>query len=118
MKTKNLLWGIASIVLLALIIFAIVKATTGPGKHDDFAVCMTEKGAVMYGTDWCSSCKAQKALFGKSFKYIDYKNCDFNKDLCTQKGIQGYPTWIINDKAYTGKKPLDYLAYQTNCSLT
>lgn len=61
---------------------------------DAFAKCLTDKGFAMYGAVWCSHCTAQKALFGDSFKYIKYVECPDNINLCLDKGVQGYPTWI------------------------
>lgn len=62
---------------------------------DAFAKCLTEKGWVMYGAEWCGHCKVQKALFGDSFKYIKYIECPDNTQLCLDKEISGYPTWKI-----------------------
>lgn len=62
---------------------------------DAFAKCLTEKGWTMYGAEWCSHCKAQKALFGDSFQYIKYVECPDNTELCVAEGINGYPTWKI-----------------------
>lgn len=85
---------------------ALSDATTCPlpknNNYDEFAKCLTEKGAVMYGAEWCTHCKEQKAAFGDSFKYIKYIECPENILLCTDKGINGYPTWIIGTS--TGSK--------------
>ena len=68
-------------------------------NYDEFAKCLTQKGAVMYGAEWCPHCKDQKAAFGDSFKYINYVECPDNTQLCIDKGIQGYPTWIISSSS-------------------
>ena len=68
---------------------------------DSFAKCLTVKGFSMYGAEWCPHCKDQKALFGDSFKYINYVECPQNTNLCLAKGIQGYPTWIIETATST-----------------
>lgn len=60
-----------------------------------FAKCLTDKGWVMYGAAWCSHCKTQKELFGSSFQYIKYVECPDNTQLCLDKGVNGFPTWII-----------------------
>ena len=62
---------------------------------DTFAKCLTEKGWVMYGAEWCVHCKAQKERFGESFQYIKYVECPDNIKLCLNKGVNGYPTWIV-----------------------
>ncbi len=65
---------------------------------DTFAKCLTEKGWVMYGAEWCSHCKDQKALFGDSFQYIKYVECPDNIQLCLDRGVNGYPSWIVEQK--------------------
>ena len=62
---------------------------------DAFAKCLTEKGLVMYGAEWCVHCKEQKALFGNSFQYVKYVECPDNTQLCVAEGINGYPTWKV-----------------------
>lgn len=76
---------------------------------------LSEKGMVLYGAYWCPHCKDQKAAFGDAFKYIDYVECDAkgpnaNPDECVAKKIEGYPTWIYQDKQYSGFQSLDKLA--------
>ena len=95
-KKKHIYFMVAILIVFALG-FWIYHSATSPGKYDDFAKCLTEKGFVMAGTDWCSSCQNQKGLFGKSFKYINFKNCDTNKEWCSSNGIKNYPTWILPD---------------------
>lgn len=62
---------------------------------DAFAKCLTEKGWAMYGAEWCSHCKSQKEMFGDSFQYIKYVECPDNIQFCLDKGINGYPTWLV-----------------------
>ncbi len=64
-------------------------------NKDDFAKCLTEKGWAMYGAEWCAHCKTQKEMFGTSFQYIKYVECPDNIQFCLDKGINGYPTWIV-----------------------
>jgi len=116
MKGKIIAWILAIIVVLVIIYFS-VSYFTRPGNYDEFAKCLTEKEVIMYGTDWCHFCKEQKAMFGKSFKHIDYINCDFNKDACDSAGVSGYPTWVINNENYPGTRSLDYLASVSGCNI-
>lgn len=86
-------------------------------SSESFAKCLTEKGAVMYGTDWCSHCNDQKDDFGDEFEYIDFVDCDVNKQACVEAGVTGYPTWIIDGESYPGRQELNRLASLTGCSL-
>jgi len=87
------------------------------GNYDEFAKCLSEKEVSMYGASWCSHCNNQKKMFGDSFKYVNYIDCPENQDLCNEKGIQGYPTWIINGKQYPGEQTFQKLSELTGCSL-
>jgi len=108
------------IIFYFLFIFIFLAASgcsNKSGKYDDFAKCLTEKDVTMYGTEWCSHCKNQKALFGKSFKHVDYVDCDRNKQECRNNGIEGYPTWVINGEKYPGEMSLEYLGALSGCEL-
>ena len=106
-----------------LIITILVSGCTGdntpapPGDYDEFAQCLTDKGVKMYGTEWCSHCKNQKALFGNSFQYVDYIDCDQDKDACQQAGVKGYPTWVVDGENYPGEQSFSRLASLSGCNL-
>lgn len=114
---------IASVVLIVSASVLLVKSSNTPGKYDDFAKCLTEKGAEFYGAFWCPHCRNQKSLFGKSAEYLNYIECstpDGNSQLsqCTEKGIEGYPTWIFADGSReNGEVSLEKLAEKTGCIL-
>lgn len=117
MKKKSIVYIVIIIGLILFGIYGTIKWITAPGKYDRFARCLTSKGITMYGTDWCPYCKKQKAMFGKSFKYVNYVNCDFEKAKCNAAGVRGYPTWVIEGKKYHGIRSLTELAMLSNCSL-
>ena len=43
-----------------------VTTINSEGGEVSLAQCLTEKEVIMYGTEWCSHCKNQKAMFGES----------------------------------------------------
>ncbi|MFA5934490.1 MAG: protein disulfide isomerase family protein [Candidatus Paceibacterota bacterium] len=101
-KENKIILIVTILVIFSVILFAFVKNTnTVPNKYDEFAKCLTEKGAVMYGAEWCSHCKEQKVVFSDSFKFIKYVECPDNTKLCLDKGVTGYPTWIIGTSTKT-----------------
>lgn len=116
-------------ILLLLVIGFIVSACTGQPKvsYNDFAKCLTEKGAVMYGTFWCPKCAQVKKNFGDSFNYLNYVECDprgknQRSELCLKKGIDKYATFIINDTAdkstwLIGAPSMEQLAGAIGCPL-
>ena len=93
-----------------------IKASVS--ENDNLAQCLTEKGATMYGTEWCSHCKNQKAAFGNSVELINYVDCDVQASECRKAGVRGYPTWKIGGENYPGEQPLGRLASLAGCELS
>jgi len=80
------------------------------------AQCINDGGVKMYGTEWCGHCKTQKAMFGDAFSYIDYTDCDADKNACVSAGVKGFPTWIdTKGNAYPGTQELSTLARAAGC---
>jgi thiol-disulfide isomerase/thioredoxin len=96
---------------------------TGPGKYDTFATCLKDRGAVFYGTFWCSHCKATKKMFGSSQKLLPYVECSTadgtaQLQICADKKIEGYPTWEFADGSrLMGEVTFEQLADKTACIL-
>ena len=103
--------SIIGVIILAVAAYSIY-AINKPGPYDGFAKCLAEKGAVMYGAmDWCKYTQAQKAMFGKSFKFINYH--EFNE----LQGIKKTPTWVINGAWHENVQPFDKLSALTGCKV-
>lgn len=122
-KSKTILiWSIVGIAIIAGIFF-LIQANSKPGKLDEFAQCLKDKGAVFYGAFWCPHCQNQKAMFGKSAKLLPYKECSApdGKDqlaICKEKNITGYPTWEFADGSReSGEVSLQKLSEKTGCQL-
>ena len=112
------------IIGILVAIFIIIKKTSVIEKKlslenlTSFAQCLSSKNITMYGAEWCSHCKREKALFGSAFKYVPYVECPQNEKLCLDRGINGYPTWIDgNDTKYIGEQGLDGLSKISGCIL-
>lgn len=104
-KKKFKVIAISAVILLILGSW-ITYSMLSPGKYDNFAKCLTEKGAVMYGEDWCKYTQAQKGMFGKSFKYINYK---------VKTDLRKRPTWVIDGENYETVQSFERLAALTGC---
>ena len=99
------------IIILATAVYSVYSFSK-KGPYDNFAKCLSEKGAVMYGAmDWCKYTQAQKGMFGKSFKYINYHEF---QDL---PGIKRNPTWVINGAWHENVQSFEKLAALTGCKL-
>ncbi|MBV9159101.1 MAG: hypothetical protein JO019_00710 [Candidatus Kaiserbacteria bacterium] len=115
------------LTLVAIVVLGVGAAFTishkTPQNLDAFATCLKDKGAVFYGAFWCPHCQATKRLFGASAEKLPYVECSTpdKKDqtqICKDKGITGYPTWIFADGTrMTGELTLEQLAQKTSCQL-
>ena len=122
-KKDNTLYIIAGVLVLAIgvIVFAVASPTAnviaGEGEFDEFAQCLTDEGAIFFGTEWCGFCQQQKDMFGPSLQYVDFVDCDENRNTCMQEGIRGYPTWKIDGELYSGVQQMNRLSDLTGCPL-
>ncbi len=86
------------------------------GANTALAQCLTSNGVKMYGTERCSHCKNQKALFGPDFAQVTYIDCDAQKQVCMDNGIQGYPTRKdATGNFFPGVQSLEKLAEIAGC---
>ncbi len=125
---KKYIYILIALVVLGGVIW-LVMTPGKTGKLDSFATCLGEKGAVFYGAFWCGHCRDQKALFGKSSKYLPYVECSppngkGQLPVCTNLGVESYPTWhFASSTASTtpeilkGVIELSVLAEKTSCVL-
>lgn len=116
MKKVYFLIFLTALVIVAIAWRVAISQKSNPAL-DAFAQCLAEKGATMYGAKWCTHCQKQKKAFGKSFRFINYIECPDNIELCLSKGVQSYPTWIINDKKYEGEQSLESISQISGCAL-
>mgnify|MGYP001578360079 CR=1 FL=1 len=109
-KSRYYIIGAVIGVLILSILAYSVYSLNKPGPYDSFAKCLAEKGAVMYGAmDWCKYTQGQKAMFGKSFKYVNYHEFD------ELPGIKKTPTWVINGEWHENVQPFEKLSALTGC---
>jgi len=124
-KSSNSKYLIFVIIILTIII-GITFISKGGDKYsresiDALAKCMTEKGTLMYGTFWCPKCAEQKKMFGSSFQFIDYVECDARGEneqsqLCIEKQVEKYPDWQFPDGSRTiGILSFEELAAKSGC---
>ncbi|MEK7551848.1 MAG: hypothetical protein AAB534_00310 [Patescibacteria group bacterium] len=123
MKNKAILIGII-IVVIAFAAYLAIPATSGPGKYDEFAQCLKDKGALFYGAFWCPHCRDQKDLFEGSASKLPYVECSTpdgkgQLSVCEEKEIKSYPTWTFADgEIVASLMTLEQLSTKTGCPLT
>lgn len=119
---NSIVW-ILLLILLAAVVYLFVMLSHKPSKYDGFAKCIAEKQVTFYGAFWCPHCQEQKAMFGKSVKYLAYNECsapDGQSQLkvCDDAKVERYPTWVFADQSRVDRvMSLDELAAKTGCVL-
>ncbi len=122
-KTILIVVAVLAVVLIGIVALVGQKRESAPGKYDQFAQCLTEKGMKFYGAFWCPHCQAMKKLFGNSTKYLNYIECS-NTDgsqnqKCQDAKIDSYPTWEFTDGSrLISEQPLSALGEKAGCPLT
>lgn len=117
------MFAFAGLVMVGVVGFAVYEPGVPAGQYEEFAQCVTDSGATMYGTYWCGHCKAQKEAFGDSFDKINYVECAIpnvqgQTEECRDAGIEGYPTWVFGDGSrVSGEMTLGRIAELTGCKL-
>lgn len=111
-----MIWGAGAIVIKNR-----NKVDIASSSLDNFAKCLTDRGVKEYGAYWCPHCQKQKKAFGGSFEFIDYVECadpnsNNQKQVCTDAGIKGYPTWVFpSGERIEGEASFQDLAEKSGC---
>lgn len=128
MNDKNIVGGIIALLLVVGGVLFVVsdgsKASVenAPEGAVQLAQCLTDSGATFYGAFWCSHCKKQKELFGSAEKMLPYVECSTpngkeQTQVCKDKGITGYPTWIFKDGSQlSGEASFAQLSEKSGCA--
>jgi len=118
---KKIIVILVSMVVVAGLAYVVFRPHASPyatATLDDFAKCLSQKGAKMYGTDSCEWCQRQKADFGSSWQFINYVNCISDPQKCVSQNIQKTPTWIFGDGTkIESYQTLEQLSQQSGCEL-
>jgi uncharacterized membrane protein/glutaredoxin len=112
--------GVALVAIIALHLYFAGYWGEAQGPEDPWIRALAEhlsrSDSKFYGASWCPHCAEQKKLFDGSVNRIPYVECSPGgpnapqAEVCKDKNIQSYPTWIIDGQRYTGVQPLDALA--------
>ena len=131
MNNVKIFFSVIGLLILGVIVTVMLRGgdnmPAGPGKYDQFATCLKDKGALFYGAFWCPHCQAQKKLFGSSAPLLPYVECSTangqgQTQACIDKKIESYPTWVLADGTQlpienSAGVTLETLASKTSCEL-
>jgi hypothetical protein len=82
---------------------------------DSLARCLSTRGALLFGADWCPACRHQNELFGSAASYLEHVDCDESPTACADAGVRSIPAWEIGGRLHTGVQSLDSLADLSGC---
>jgi hypothetical protein len=118
-KLRVILISLALIIVLVLAFkFVIKKPGASAGALDEFAQCLAQKGATMYGAYWCSHCQSEKKALGDSFRFVPYVECSTESKKCLDAGVNGFPTWTFADgRKFVGEQGIEKLSQESGCPL-
>ena len=114
-------------IAIVLLMRVVVRASRASGTYDQFATCLVQKGVKFYGAFWCPHCQAQERALDASRQKLAaeglYEECSTpdakgQKQVCTDKGVESYPTWIFGDGSkLVGEVSLAKLSEKSGCTL-
>ncbi len=117
-KTYTIILVIFVVLIAAVAVYFTFRPKASNSSLNSFAQCLAQKGFTMYGAYWCPHCQNEKALFGDSFRYVNYVECTVETQKCTAAGIEGFPTWITPDgRKLVGEQSLQALSAVSGCEL-
>ena len=84
------------VLFFVMATFLVACSEETPEELNNFATCLTENGAEMYGLYNCGHCNDQKEMFGGAFEKVNYIECSVDQQKCAEKNIKGVPIWFLS----------------------
>lgn len=84
-----------------------------------FFDCLAGKGLIFYGSTDTNATLVQLQVFGGT-QFVDrvYIGCEGDKvQSCIDANITEVPTFVYENKSYTGAKPVDWFVNLTECTV-
>ncbi len=114
-KKRSSWWWSLGIFAAALVVAIGFASADFKGPEQSLGQCLSDAGVTMYGSDRCQNCQDQKMLFDEDFENVDYVNCDFQPEVCREKGITFYPVWSKGNDILVGVQSLNQLSTFSGC---
>jgi hypothetical protein len=117
-KTKGaILFVLVMLLFVGAIILFFYITTNRVVKEDviNLSICLGQKSTSLYVLRGCSHCARELELFGDNIKNINIVECSNVPTVCTELGINAFPTWKINGTYYQGYKDAVELKTLSGC---
>jgi len=106
---------LALVIIVIAIIAVIIALKPNQISPEERAIQCIGENSILYASKTCAACRQQKNLFGEHYDLLTQVDCFKDSQICRDKLITAYPTWIINEKRYTGVQPIEKLKELTGC---
>lgn len=110
MKKRSL---ITILIIIGVLILSTIILSRGNGISKQTTMCIADN-SELYVQLGCHACETQEKLFGENYQYLNIIDCFYELDKCEE--ITHAPTWIIDDKKYTGVQSIEKLKELTGCN--
>jgi|TARA_Y100000034_G_scaffold46233_1_gene56876 uncharacterized membrane protein YvbJ len=113
---KYFVFGLIVLIIIfsSFTVYSYMNKSSG---YDDFTNCLSDKGVVVYGNDFCQYTNQQLNFFGKSKENLNYIKCFDDRELCDEKEIKITPTWEIDGEMYEQVHDFERLSLLSGCEL-
>ena len=125
-KKKNITKVLISVSILVvlLIVFyfttGFISKVTGLSisqDKDTFEECLKQKDITLFINSENSAESLKEIELFSYLKHIEIMNCLRNKDICLSKGVDFFPSWIINGKLIKNDISISELSESSGCEL-
>ena len=116
----TLIIGIVLIICFLFITNAITKYTgffAGDSIKNDFEECLKEQDINLFINSNIPSESLNKIELKDYLKDVKIMNCLRNNQACSEKGIDSFPSWIINNNIIAGDISILDLSEISGCKL-
>jgi hypothetical protein len=110
MKKKSITTIVIILGIILLSFLILNKPSSDVSKET--AQCIGEN-SLLYIQLGCHACETQEKMFGNNYQYLNIIDCFFEQEKCME--IAATPTWVINNKTYSGIQKINKLKELTNC---
>ncbi len=115
-KVNIIVFGLIVFIFISIIGYSIFSKIPQVSVSS-VAQCLSDSGAILYASQYCTHCQAQKSMFGNYLNKINVVECSTNIVECQNAGITAYPTWEINGRKFVGLRDLNTLSDIAGCNL-
>jgi len=113
-KDTQILLALVIVVVVIIAAIMLLKNKNSETLEEKTARCIAAK-SIMYSQLGCSHCVDQKKILGNYTSLFNIIECNNNPRNCSDAGITGTPTWVINGQKIEGTQTIEKLKELTGC---